>query len=74
MKELLINREQLDFMKKQHIKELKLLRNMTDKQFEIFRKNFSLGKLDDKITRKEAIDILISMIALNWRLKHKKSL
>jgi len=63
--------QQLKLMHKQHVKELKLLRKMTDKQFKTFKKNFSIGLLDENITRNEAISIISSMLALNLRLQNE---
>jgi hypothetical protein len=51
-----------------HKKELKLIRNMSDAQFENFRKNFSIGQLED-ISRGEAIALLSNMIGTNLRMQ-----
>ena len=59
--------EQLEFMNKQHKKDLRLLRHMTDAQFHVFRKNISIGIFDD-MSKAEAYDILMSMLALNEHL------
>lgn len=59
--------EQLEFMCKQHKKDLKLLSRMTDAQFRVFRKNISIGIFED-MSKAEAYDILMSMLALNQHL------
>lgn len=59
--------EQLEFMNRQHRKDLRLLRHMTDAQFKVFRKNISIGLIDD-IDKSEAYDLLMSMLALNQHL------
>ena len=59
--------EQLEFMNRQHRKDLRMLRHMTDAQFHVFRKNISIGIFED-MTKAEAYDILMSMLALNERL------
>jgi|TARA_Y100000294_G_C8391800_1_gene271117 hypothetical protein len=63
-----VTRDQLQYMKEQHLKELRLISKMTDRQFTVFKANFTLGRLDPAITRSEAKELLISMIAVNWRL------
>lgn len=59
--------EQLEFMNRMHRKDLRLLRHMTDAQFHVFRKNISIGVFED-MTKAEAYDILMSMLALNQHL------
>ena len=59
--------EQLEFMNKQHRKDLRLLRHMSDAQFHVFRKNISIGLFED-MSKAEAYDILMSMLALNEHL------
>ncbi len=59
--------EQLEYMNKQHRKDLRMLRHMTDAQFHVFRKNISIGIFDD-MSKAEAYDILMSMLALNEHL------
>lgn len=54
-------------MYKQHKKDLKLLSHMTDAQFRVFRKNISIGIFED-MSKAEAYDILMSMLALNQHL------
>ena len=59
--------EQLEFMNRMHRKDLRLLKHMTEAQFHVFRKNISIGVFDD-MTKAEAYDILMSMLALNQHL------
>lgn len=59
--------EQLEFMNRQHQKDLRLLRHMTDAQYKVFRKNISIGIIED-MDRAEAYDLLMSMLALNQHL------
>ena len=59
--------EQLEYMNKQHRKDLRMLRHMTDAQFHVFRKNISIGMFDD-MSKAEAYEILMSMLALNEHL------
>lgn len=59
--------EQLEFMNKQHRKDLRLLEHMTDAQFHVFRKNISIGVFED-MDKAEAYHILMSMLALNEHL------
>ena len=59
--------EQLEYMNKQHRKDLRLLEHMSDAQFQVFRKNVSVGILDD-IDKAEAYRIVTSMLALNIHL------
>ena len=59
--------EQLEYMNKLHRKDLRLLKHMTDAQFKIFKKNVSVGILDD-IDKAEAYAIVTSMLALNNHL------
>ena len=59
--------EQLEYMNKQHRKDLRMLRHMTDAQFHVFRKNISIGIFDD-MSKAEAYEILMSMLALNEHL------
>ncbi len=59
--------EQLEFMNRQHRKDLRLLSHMSDAQFYVFRKNISIGVFDD-MSKAEAYEILMSMLALNQHL------
>ncbi|PKK91665.1 MAG: hypothetical protein CVV64_03090 [Candidatus Wallbacteria bacterium HGW-Wallbacteria-1] len=65
----MITCEKLDQINRDHARELKRLRAMTDSQYEGFKKNFTIGILDPELSRFEAIDILISMIAVNRKLR-----
>lgn len=62
-----LTRQQLEKMNKMHRRELRQIKNMTEAQFQIFKKNFSFGHLDD-ITKAEAYELLTSMLALNLSL------
>jgi len=64
--------EELERTRKQHARELRQLEKMTDEQFVAFKRNFDLGKLDPTLTRREAIDILRSMICTNLSLQQEK--
>lgn len=66
-----VTRDQLQFMKDHHVRELRLIKQMSNRQFEVFKSNFTLGKFDPDIDRSEAIELLISMIAVNWRLQKR---
>lgn len=65
--EIRVTREQLEKMNRLHRRELRQIRNMSEAQFQIFRKNFSFGHLE-KITKAEAHELLMSMLALNLQL------
>jgi len=60
--------EQLEKMNKRHCRELRLLHGMSEKQFQTFRQNLSVGALDD-MSRDEAIGLVSSMLALNLRIR-----
>ncbi|MDD2998946.1 MAG: hypothetical protein PHV05_07765 [Candidatus Riflebacteria bacterium] len=62
-----LTREQLEKMNRLHRRELRQIKNMSEAQFQVFRKNFSFGHLD-KITKAEAHELLTSMLALNLQL------
>lgn len=62
-----LTRAQLETMNRMHRRELRQIKNMTEQQFQIFKRNFSFGHLD-KITRAEAHELLMSMLALNLQL------
>ncbi|MBI4859636.1 MAG: hypothetical protein HY815_05155 [Candidatus Riflebacteria bacterium] len=68
----ILSLQELERSRRQHIRELKLIERMTDEQFEIFKKNFSLGVCDPKIRRREAIEVLKSMILTNLSLQRQK--
>lgn len=65
--EIKLSREQLDTMNKLHRRELRQIKNMSEAQFQAFRRNFSFGELKD-MTRVEAQQLLMSMLALNLQL------
>jgi hypothetical protein len=65
--EVKLTREQLEKMNRLHRRELRQIKNMSEAQFQIFRKNFSFGHLEN-ITRAEAHSLLTSMLALNLQL------
>lgn len=62
-----LTRVQLETMNRMHRRELRQIKNMTEQQFQAFRRNFSFGHLD-RITRAEAHELLMSMLALNLQL------
>lgn len=62
-----LTRAQLETMNRMHRRELRQIKNMTEQQFQTFKRNFSFGHLD-KITRAEAHELLMSMLALNLQL------
>lgn len=62
-----LTRDQLEKMNKLHRLELRQIKKMTEAQFQVFKKNFSFGQLDN-ITRSEAYELLTSMLALNLSL------
>ena len=59
---------QLQKANKIHRTELKKIRRMTERQFQAFRKNFSVGCLE-KISKAEAEELLVSMLTLNLRIQ-----
>lgn len=63
-----ITREQLEKINKRHCHELRLMRKMSEVQFQAFRQNLSVGVLDN-ITRDEAISLVSSMLALNLQIQ-----
>jgi len=65
--EIKLTREQLEKMNRLHRRELRQIKNMSEAQFQAFRRNFSFGQLAD-ITREEAHALLTSMLALNLQL------
>ncbi|MBU1109599.1 MAG: hypothetical protein KKB51_23150 [Candidatus Riflebacteria bacterium] len=62
-----LTREQLEKMNRLHRRELRQIKNMSEAQFQAFRKNFSFGHLEN-ITRAEAHTLLTSMLTLNLQL------
>ena len=65
--EIKLTRQQLETMNRLHRLELRQIRHMSEAQFQIFRRNFSFGQLEN-ITRAEAQQLLMSMLALNLQL------
>ena len=55
-------------MNRQHRRELRQIKSMTEAQFQAFKKNFSFGVLEG-ITKAEANELLVSMIALNLKIR-----
>ena len=64
--------EELESCRKEHARDLKRIEKMTDAQFEAFKRNFELGVLDPTISRRDAIDILRSMICTNLTIQQEK--
>ncbi|MEW6708467.1 MAG: hypothetical protein AB1403_01475 [Candidatus Riflebacteria bacterium] len=62
-----LSREQLEKMNRLHRLELRKLSKMNEAQFQVFKKNFSFGHLEN-ITKAEAHELLTSMLALNLSL------
>ena len=65
--EIKLSREQLETMNRLHRRELRQIKNMSEAQFQVFRRNFSFGQLDN-MTKAEAQQLLMSMLALNLQL------
>jgi hypothetical protein len=63
--------ETLDAAYEMHIKELKQINLMTDSQYRVFFRNFSIGKIDPGLTRDEVRNILISMITVNREISKR---
>ncbi len=70
--EIEVTLEELEAARRRHVKELRQIEKMSDEEFEIFKKNFSLGSIDESITRSEALALLRSMIAINLQLQQEK--
>lgn len=62
-----LTRQQLEKMNRLHRLELRQIKNMTEEQFQVFKRNFSFGHLEN-ITKVEAYELLTSMLALNLNL------
>jgi hypothetical protein len=62
-----LTRQQLEKMNRLHRLELRQIKNMTEEQFQVFKRNFSFGHLEN-ITKVEAHELLTSMLALNLNL------
>jgi len=63
-----LTREQLEKMNRLHRMELKKIRKMTESQFQAFKKNFTVGLIDN-ISKIEAEELLTSMVTLNLKLQ-----
>ena len=72
MADSVLSREELELSRRQHIRDLKIIERMSDDQFEAFKRNFSLGVCDPKIRRREAIEVLKSMIMTNLSLQRER--
>jgi len=60
---------ELERFRRDHVRELKRLERMSDEQFEAFKRNFELGRMDPTISRLEAMEVLRSMICTNLSLQ-----
>ncbi len=69
MDEPVLTRDQLEKINRQHRLELRQIRRMNEQQFQAFKKNFTVGLLDN-ITRVEAEELLVSMLALNISMQN----
>lgn len=72
MPESTLSPDDLEKARRQHIRDLRIIERMSDDQFEGFKKNFSLGVCDPRIRRREAIEVLKSMIMTNLTLQRQR--
>jgi hypothetical protein len=72
MPEPKLSRDDLEKTRRQHLRDLRLIEKMSDEQFEGFKRNFSLGVCDPRIRRREAIEVLKSMIMTNLTLQRQR--
>lgn len=72
MPEAKLSRDDLEKNRRQHLRDLRLIERMADDQFEGFKRNFSLGVCDPRIRRREAIEVLKSMIRTNLTLQRQR--
>lgn len=72
MSEATLSPDELEKARRQHIRDLRIIERMSDDQFEGFKKNFSLGVCDPRIRRREAIEVLKSMIMTNLTLQRQR--
>lgn len=72
MPEAKLSRDDLEKTRRQHLRDLRLIEKMSDDQFEGFKRNFSLGVCDPRIRRREAIEVLKSMIMTNLTLQRQR--
>ena len=63
-----IDLEMLNSALNNHKRELKLIKKMSEAQFQVFKKNFNIGILPD-ITKGEAIALISNMIGTNLRMQ-----
>jgi len=63
-----LTKEQLDKINRNHRWELKKIKAMSEAQFQVFKRNFSVGNLEN-ITKIEAEELLTSMLALNLKIQ-----
>ena len=68
----ILSADELEKARRQHIRDLRIIERMSDEQFEGFKKNFSLGVCDPRIRRREAIEVLKSMIMTNLTLQRQR--
>ena len=72
MPEPKLSRDDLEKTRRQHLRDLRLIEKMSDEQFEGFKRNFSLGVCDPRIRRREAVEVLKSMIMTNLTLQRQR--
>ncbi len=66
-----VTNEDLRIARLRHLKELRLLEKMTDGEFQVFKKNFSLGLVDPDISRIRAMGLLRAMLETNMQLQDR---
>ena len=64
MHEPVLTQDQLQKMNLVHRRELRQIRLMNEVQFQAFKKNFSVGFLEN-VNKQEAEELLTSMLTLN---------
>lgn len=72
MPEAKLSRDDLEKTRRQHLRDVRLIEKMSDEQFEGFKRNFSLGVCDPRIRRREALEVLKSMIMTNLTLQRQR--
>ncbi|MBF0408041.1 MAG: hypothetical protein HQM10_11840 [Candidatus Riflebacteria bacterium] len=70
-KDFSVTPEQLQKVCAIHKKELRWLEKMGESQFQAFKKNFSVGGLEN-ITRDEAYGLIKSMLFLNLQMQSEQ--
>lgn len=73
MPDPILSSDELEKARRQHIRDLRIIGRMSDDQFEGFKKNFSLGVCDPHIRRREAMEVLRSMIMTNLTLQRQRA-